>query len=222
MRLFGNSLTGVAFSWYTSLPPVQNWQQLEQLFHTKFDKADPEVTMADLARLKQQPGESAEKFVARFRMAKSKCFVREFVKLAQNGLNFELRKRLQDREFTDLFQLVSCAAKYEQPLREEEQRRNSSKGTYYQDPNVEANVLDPDVYLSDSDCEAIDINVAELTAGKPYTCKALTKPDSKSSDRSQNSKHAAKTPQNEKKKKDSFDITKADSIFDQLYQDKEF
>lgn len=36
--------------------------------------------------------------------------------------------------------------------------------TYYQDPNVEA---DLDVYLSDSDCEAIDINVAELIAGKP-------------------------------------------------------
>jgi hypothetical protein len=98
-------------------------------------------------------------------------------------------------------------------------RIHSSRGTYYQDPNVEANALDPDAYLSDSDSEIFDINVAELIAGKPYTCKALAKTDSKSSDRSQNSQSATKAPQNENKY--SFDITKADSIFDQLYQDKQ-
>lgn len=77
----------------------------------------------------------------------------------------------------------SCAAKYEQLLREEKQRKNSSRDTYSQDQNVEANALDPDAYLSDSDSEIFERNVAELIAGKPTTCKALAKTDSKSSDR---------------------------------------
>ncbi|CAN0916163.1 hypothetical protein LINGRAHAP2_LOCUS29563 [Linum grandiflorum] len=126
LRIFGNSLTGAAFAWYVNLPSnyIQTWQQMEQTFHAQFYRSEPEVSMADLARMRQQPGESVEHFLTNFKNARNRCFVnlteREFVKLAQGGLAFELRKKFEDREFADLFQLMSCAVRYEPLLHEEE------------------------------------------------------------------------------------------------------
>ena len=53
LRLFPNSLTGIAFSWYTNLPAnsVHNWQEMEEAFHSQFYRTEPEVSMADLSRL---------------------------------------------------------------------------------------------------------------------------------------------------------------------------
>lgn len=53
MKLFSHSLTGIAFEWYSNLPPelVPNWQRMEEIFHAQFYQTEPEVTMADLARL---------------------------------------------------------------------------------------------------------------------------------------------------------------------------
>ncbi|GKU89515.1 hypothetical protein SLEP1_g3644 [Rubroshorea leprosula] len=65
--------------------------------------------MADLSRLIQRPGESSKNYLMRFRKAKMKCHValpeQEFVKLAQNGLDIELRKKFEGMEFKDFFEL---------------------------------------------------------------------------------------------------------------------
>ncbi|CAL9010828.1 unnamed protein product [Prunus brigantina] len=55
LRLFGNSLFGQAFTWYTSLPAnsVQTWEQMENFFHNYYFRIQPEVTISDLATLKQ-------------------------------------------------------------------------------------------------------------------------------------------------------------------------
>ena len=55
---------------------------------------------------------------------------KEFVKIAQSCLSFDLKKKFQDREFPDLFQLTANVIRYERLIREEEQMKNSSKGTY--------------------------------------------------------------------------------------------
>lgn len=106
-------------------------------------------------------------------MSRSKCYLslpeREFVKLAQNGLNFELRKNSKIGLF-DFFRVLPSKMNF---LGKKSRGRIPSRGTIYQDQNVEANALDPDAYLSDSDSEIFDKHVAELIAGKPYTCKAL-------------------------------------------------
>lgn len=38
LRLFPNSLTTTAFTWYINLPPnsVETWSQLEEMFHQQF------------------------------------------------------------------------------------------------------------------------------------------------------------------------------------------
>ncbi|CAL8988830.1 unnamed protein product, partial [Prunus brigantina] len=74
LRLFGNSLSGQAFTWYTSLPPnsVQTWEQMES-------------------------DEPAQDFITRFRKLKMKCRIpmeeRHFIQMAQAALKISLRKR---------------------------------------------------------------------------------------------------------------------------------
>ncbi|XP_034222874.1 uncharacterized protein LOC117633260 [Prunus dulcis] len=43
LRLFGNSLSGQAFTWYTSLPAnsVQTWEQMENVFHDYYYRIQP-------------------------------------------------------------------------------------------------------------------------------------------------------------------------------------
>ncbi|XP_059670679.1 uncharacterized protein LOC132316183 [Cornus florida] len=176
VRLFPNTLTGYAFRWYSNLPAnsIQSWQQFEDLFHTQFYRAELEVSVADLSRLHQLPGESVMSFLSKFRRAKFKCNLslppEEYVKMALNGLEFELRKKFKGVQFHDLFDLAGKVAKYEELLREEQDKKNSSKGTYYRNLNYE-------VYTTEIEGE-FEVNVAELNIKKAYTCKALTKPKS--------------------------------------------
>ena len=56
------------------------------------------MSLADLARLSQRPDEKATLFIARFKRARNKRRIilpePEFVRFAQNGLQFKLRKSL--------------------------------------------------------------------------------------------------------------------------------
>ena len=50
LQLFPLSLTATAFTWYSSLPPnsIQNWADMEWLFHDRFYQPELEVTVVDL------------------------------------------------------------------------------------------------------------------------------------------------------------------------------
>ena len=124
---------------------------MERKFHEQFYRIEPEVSMADLSRLYQREGETAENFLARFKRARNWCHLdipeREFVKLAMSGLGYRLKKKFVGMEFGDLFELATRVTRYEDILNEEYQRKNSSKGTYYKDPNMEVNLVEAE------DCE---------------------------------------------------------------------
>ncbi|XP_075494678.1 uncharacterized protein LOC142532247 [Primulina tabacum] len=72
---------------------------------------EPEVCIADLSRVTQKKGESMESFIDKFKNMKNRCKVFlpeiEFVKMAQKGLDFELRKKFQGMEFKDSFELAA-------------------------------------------------------------------------------------------------------------------
>ena len=72
LKLFPNSLSGAAFACYTNLSvgSIQTWQQMEDVFHAQFFQTEPEVSMADLARLSQRPSKKASNFIARVKRAK--------------------------------------------------------------------------------------------------------------------------------------------------------
>ncbi|CAL2240329.1 unnamed protein product [Prunus armeniaca] len=130
-----------AFTWYTSLPAnsVQTWEQMESVFHDYYYKIQPEVTISDLAALKQSEDEPAQDFIIRFRNLKMKWRIpmekSHFIQIAQAALKISLRKRFDGMLFGDLAELADKASKYEELLREERQKRNSSKDTYYKSPS---------------------------------------------------------------------------------------
>ncbi|KAL2491133.1 putative retroelement [Abeliophyllum distichum] len=157
------------------------------------------------------PTEWAEVFLQRFKTARSKCFVplpeKEFVKIAQSCLSFDLKKKFQDREFPDLFQLTANVIRYERLIREEEQMKNSSKGTYYRDPNF-------DVHVVDEYYDQTEICLAELVKGDSYACPLASNSGSMV-------KNEPMRDTSKKTRVFSFDITKVDTIFDRLYKDKQ-
>lgn len=122
-----------------------------------------------------------EKDIARFRKLQKRCQTnltdRECVIIALKGLNFNLREKLEGQDFYDLFLLASRAASYEQLMKE--QRRNSSKETYYRNPSLEGAMVEQDLD-SESDDE-VEVCVAEMINGKPYVCPALSSPKSNAS-----------------------------------------
>ena len=59
----------------------------------------------------------------------------EYVKMAQRGLDIELRKKFQGMEFRDFYKLAAKVTKYEELLKEESYRKKKSMGTYCQEVN---------------------------------------------------------------------------------------
>ena len=100
LRLFPNSLIGAVFTWYTTLlrNSIQSWHEMERQFHTKFFNAEPEVCIAELFRVTQRNGETADLFISRFKNMRNMCKIHlpktKYVKIAQRGLDIELRKKI--------------------------------------------------------------------------------------------------------------------------------
>ena len=96
---------------------------------------EPEVCVAELSRMTQRPGENTDSFIARFKKIRNRCKIFlpeiEYVKMAQRGLDIELRKKFQGMEFKDFYELSGKVVEYEELLREENQRKKAAMGTYY-------------------------------------------------------------------------------------------
>ena len=118
--------------------------------------------LPDGARSFQRPDEKATQFISRFKRAQNKCRIilpePEFVRLAQNGLQFRLQKKLDSTEFRDLVEITYKVPRYESLLEEEQGRSNASYKTYYRDPNNE-------------------IDVTEIIGKEPVICEALIHKD---------------------------------------------
>ncbi|CAL2258211.1 unnamed protein product [Prunus armeniaca] len=168
LRIFGNSLSGQAFTWYISVPAnsFQTWEHMENVFHDYYFRIQPEVTISDLAALKQNEDEPAQDFITRFRKLKMKCWIpmeeRHFIHMAQATHKISLRKRFDRMLFGDLAELANKASKYEELLREEQQKMNSSKGTYYKTPSSSVNLVEVESEEDTEGSEEREIVVAEM------------------------------------------------------------
>ena len=113
LRLFPNSLAGTTFTWYTTLPrnSIQSWQEMGRQFHTQFFKAEPKVCIVELSRVTQRNGEIVDLFISRFKKMRNICKIHlpetEYLKMAQRGLDIELRKKFQGVEFSNFYELVA-------------------------------------------------------------------------------------------------------------------
>ncbi|CAA2968872.1 Retrotransposon gag [Olea europaea subsp. europaea] len=86
--------------------------------------------------------------------------------------------------------------------------KNSSKGTYYRDPNFDVHTINDEYY------NHIEMCLAELIKGDAYTCPTIAKPRSSGKDE-------PIKDENKKARTFSFDVTKAELIFDKLFKDKQ-
>ena len=106
-----------------------------------------------------------------FKIVHFKCKVSlpetKFIRLAPNGLKFELLKKFEGTKFRDLFELDMRATRYEAIIKEEHDHKVASKGTYHRDPNYT-------VATSDTSFSP-EIVVAQIINLKPNVCKAFVK-----------------------------------------------
>jgi hypothetical protein len=108
IRLFSSSLSGPAFSWFTSLlaNSIIKWSDLEQQFHNYFSGIN-EIKITDLTRLKQRNDETVGGFVQRFREVINKCYSlnlgdKQLAELAFQGLLPTLREKYASHDFESL------------------------------------------------------------------------------------------------------------------------
>ena len=150
LRIFSSSLTGPFFTWYVNLPvgSIQTWQDMERAFHAQFYQVKPEITLVDLAKVKQKCGENIETVIANFEYARNMCKIRlsegEYVRLAVDNLSPMLRMHFVGQQFTDLCHLVEVVSRYEKMLDEENQNNTSIRGTYFMGQNQDDHKLDTD------------------------------------------------------------------------------
>jgi hypothetical protein len=76
LRMFPLSLSGIAFTWFTSLAPnsIFTWAQLEQKFHEYFYSGDTKLRLSCLTAIKQKHNESATDYIRRFRDTRNRYF----------------------------------------------------------------------------------------------------------------------------------------------------
>ena len=76
VRFFSLSLSGLAFSWFSSLEPnsISGWADLENKFHAYFYSGTGEKKITDLTSMRQRNNELGFEFIQRFREVRSRCY----------------------------------------------------------------------------------------------------------------------------------------------------
>jgi hypothetical protein len=76
IRMFLLSLTGVAFNWFSPLPPnsIDSWVSLEQKFHDYFYNWEVELRLSDLTSLRQKYTETISDYLRQFRDVRNRCY----------------------------------------------------------------------------------------------------------------------------------------------------
>jgi hypothetical protein len=203
--MFPLSLSGTAFTWFTSLASnsVFIWAQLEQKFYEYFYSGDTEFRLSHLTAIKQKHNESAAEYIRRFRDTRNRCFnlnisYKDLVDLAYSGLTPHLKDKLESHVFSDISQVLQRALDCESRAREFRNFPRSSEK-----PRNECHVNTVEYSSKSSDDEEVDICVAEWSWGsktKPFVCSGL--------------KPVSKSRQDEMRY--TFDVAKCDRIFDYL------
>jgi hypothetical protein len=109
VRYFPLSLTGPAFTWFSSLPPqsIGTWKDLEQKFHAHYFSGSTEKKLIDLATLRQRHNETPMEFLRRFREVKGMCFSLnlsddQLADMVVAGMLPAIREKLFGMEFDNL------------------------------------------------------------------------------------------------------------------------
>src|ERR1051325_8938993 len=107
-----SSLTKVAFTWFTTLPPdsIDSWSKLEKLFHEQLYEGHSKISLVELSSIKRKFAETIDDYLNRFRSLKARCFTQvskhELVQMAAGGLDYSIRKKIDPTSIKSMSQLA--------------------------------------------------------------------------------------------------------------------
>jgi len=182
LKLFPLSLSGTAFTWFSSLAPksIVTWAQLEQEFHEYFYSGEMELRLTDLILVKQKYNESVSEYIHRFRDVKNQCFSliiakKDLADIAFSGLLARIKDRLEGQEFSDLNQVLQKALAQENHAKDVKQYgrfRDNNKSKVREKPAVNVVAHDSDS-TSDEDVDVCIVKWVQAPKSKPFVCAAL-------------------------------------------------
>ena len=113
VRLFSMSLSGSAFTWFTTLPAnsILYWADLEKQFHQFFYSGVCEMKLTDLTSLRQRNDESVATIIQRFRDVKNRCYNlvlsdQQLAEVAFHGLLAHIKEKYASQEFDSISQMA--------------------------------------------------------------------------------------------------------------------
>jgi hypothetical protein len=210
LRMFPLSLSGIDFTWFTSLTPnsVFTWFQLEQKFYEYFYSSDIELRLSHLTTIKQKQNELISDYIRRFRDTRNQYFnlnisYKDLTDLTYLGLSSHLREKLEGHVFSDISQVLQRALNCESRAKESRSFTKSNDK-----PRNECPINMVEYASESSNVEEVSMCVAEWSwaaKSKPFVCSSL--------------KPAFKSRQDEIHF--TLDVTNCDRIFDYLLQEKQ-
>jgi hypothetical protein len=119
VRFFPLSLSGPAFSWFSSIEPysITGWADLENKFHAYFYSGIGEK-ITDLTSIRQRNNESGFEFIQRFKEVRSHCCSLnlsdgQLVEFVLQGMSLLVREKFDGQEFESLAHLVHRVSAFE-------------------------------------------------------------------------------------------------------------
>jgi hypothetical protein len=168
LRRFPLSLSGIAFTWFTSLAPnsIFIWAQLEQKFYEYFYSGDTGLRLSHLTTIKQKHNELAADYIRRFRDTRNQCFNltifdKDPAELPYSSLTPQWKEKLESHVFSDVSQVLQWALNCESRAKESRNFPRSSEN-----PRNERHVNMIEYSSESSDDEDADMCVAEWIWGQ--------------------------------------------------------
>jgi len=214
LKYFPNSPSKNAFTWFTTLTPhsIQSWAELERLFHEQFYMGQSKISLKELASVKRSSSESIDDYLNRFRLLKARCFTivpeHELVEMAAGGLDYSIRKKLDNQHLRDMAKLADRVRHVERLKVGARTRKYHKREKVSYISSDESN---QEFDIAFGDVKTKEVDIAELKPGPPYTCKSLKPSNENNPIESSNESYVPKTY--------TFDVTKCDEIYDLLVAD---
>jgi hypothetical protein len=198
--LFSLSLTGTAFSWFSSLAlgSIISWDMLEHKFHDHFYSGSIQLKLTDLTSVTQGRDETIFAYIKRFKETKNRCFSllithMDIADICLKGLRSSIRDKIEGSDFLSVAQVQVRALVVE--------NRMNKKKDNFKSRRSNVHIIDYD-FDSSNECDK-EVYAAEFvwpSKEKYYSCSSL-KPTRKG---------------RQEEIKFTFDVSKCDHIFDEF------
>ena len=131
LQEFSKSLCDRAYTWYIGLKPgsILTWDDMVDVFCTKYFRGGETVTLATLQATKQRNGEDLMEYIKRFRDIALDCYdhceERTLVEMCMTNMIREFRAVLENLEIYLFAQLLQKARKTAQSVKPSSDKRNA-------------------------------------------------------------------------------------------------